>query len=1400
MPRSTNFNPINVASKYVKSKLSNSSKHKTGTHANRSVKQTDTTEPTVPSKSNLLERVTTKTKNILTRTTKRSASRNIERETEKSARKIKRPTWLSKKNKSEIPTNIGKGIDKTTVKAEERTGYVTVKASTTGLLGKYRSYSLSSDNSGIEKNINSQQVAEGAANIPAPIILNAVDIQLSQQEAIREVLEPPLGATIVDEKAAFLHSLEEATKGLEGDEKYKAVLTHIQSRYEVTDLSNGEDETSVKFFTGNYGFVAINDEGKWTYVADNTNQDVQQLGEGDTITDTITIQSVDGTTKDITVAIKGTNDVAVISGTSEQTIAEDSADTLTAEGALTVTDIDQGEAKFVAETVQGNYGSIDINEEGNWIYTADNSQEEIQKLASGNTLNDVVSVKSVDGTTQDITITITGTNDQAVISGSSAQTLTEDNAETLIAKGTLTVADADYGESKFVAGSVEGTYGSMSIDESGAWTYTVDNSQDAIQQLNAGDNVTEIVTVKTIDGTTQNITVMIQGTNDAAVISGTSAQTIAEDAADTLVAKGALTIADVDAGEDKFVAGIGEGIYGSLAINEDGSWSYTADNTQVAIQQLGDGQFLKETFAVQSADGATKNLSITIKGTNDAAVIAGTSEQTIAEDSAETLVAEGALTITDADAGEAQFVAGTGEGVFGSLTINEDGTWNYAADNTQEAIQKLGEGDTAKDIFNVRSIDGTTQNIVINITGKNDGAVISGTSDATVTEDGSHILTAGGTLTIEDADQGEGRFVTEILETKGQDMTSGDHAQIGKLWVDTSIEEGHLPKGSTSAIIQIKSTESPENTHEVVEVKTPEGGNYIIDGSQYDNDPAADPTNLIPESAGNASIDQSIADKDLQEHMYGPQDTAPDPSSLSPGDYADRLAAYGSDEFWEDSFTAMTENTTGMAISAGSAVAEGALATAFSAYKYHKIAKRRQNITDANRVQIKDSQNNYQDGDKQMTFSNFKDFAKISHFVDNNNLAKILDKDVDFISLDDAKDLIDNLNDVFPNDNKSLDDLKEQLTEDNFKNPQFINGKLTPTLKKYGINIKYETMGTLTDKAKDKFRSQKDKKLDLHMHKIVIDKKNFYKQLKEADKIPTVKIISTTVRDSKTDIETLNKLQNYDDRKLKFNKQDAGLKFGAAIAGMVPFIPIDEATRAGAYTREKNYRLQNEKNMEFRYNASKKILQNYQADFSEDNYDKIKTALDNIKEVKTKHMHIKETKAEAMRGIHVAAGVAKPLTDVAGPVGSGVRGGIKGAAKIGTAVAAGVVRHKGDKALQQEGKYTTTKELYSLYKQVYLEAANDSNAKKAIQNLVAASFDIDSKEFELLVKSSLVESNLFKLSLSRPTESKARVSLPDSNRGVASEQESSYYTQNSTTYDSTTFDSVDDDDDTSTSV
>ncbi|MFW2561428.1 VCBS domain-containing protein, partial [Legionella sp. S2E2] len=58
--------------------------------------------------------------------------------------------------------------------------------------------------------------------------------------------------------------------------------------------------------------------------------------------------------------------------------------------------------------------------------------------------------------------------------------------------GTLTIADVDAGQSSFIAQpSVAGTYGTFTLAADGVWTYTANNAQTAIQQLGAGQTLTD---------------------------------------------------------------------------------------------------------------------------------------------------------------------------------------------------------------------------------------------------------------------------------------------------------------------------------------------------------------------------------------------------------------------------------------------------------------------------------------------------------------------------------------------------------------------------------------------------------------------------------------------------------------------------------------------------------------------------------------------------------------------------------------------------------------------------------------------------------------------------------------------------------------------------------------------
>ena len=90
-----------------------------------------------------------------------------------------------------------------------------------------------------------------------------------------------------------------------------------------------------------------------------------------------------------------------------------------------------------------------------------------------------------------------------------------DGSNNLVQSGVIVVSDNDAGEDHFNAETQTGTYGSLTIDASGNWSYTGSNSQAAIQLLTSDEQLSETFTVSSADGSTHDIVVTINGTNDA---------------------------------------------------------------------------------------------------------------------------------------------------------------------------------------------------------------------------------------------------------------------------------------------------------------------------------------------------------------------------------------------------------------------------------------------------------------------------------------------------------------------------------------------------------------------------------------------------------------------------------------------------------------------------------------------------------------------------------------------------------------------------------------------------------------------------------------------------------------------------------------------------------------------
>src|SRR5205085_862550 len=132
---------------------------------------------------------------------------------------------------------------------------------------------------------------------------------------------------------------------------------------------------------------------------------------------------------------------------------------------------------------------------------------------------DSITVATADGTTQQLTVTIHGTNDAAVIAGTDTGTLTETNA-VLTTGGTLAASDVDSATTFNPQTNVAGNhgYGHFSINAAGVWHYTTDTAHN---EFVGGTTYTDTLTVSAVDGTTHLLTVNILGTNDVEVIAGT---------------------------------------------------------------------------------------------------------------------------------------------------------------------------------------------------------------------------------------------------------------------------------------------------------------------------------------------------------------------------------------------------------------------------------------------------------------------------------------------------------------------------------------------------------------------------------------------------------------------------------------------------------------------------------------------------------------------------------------------------------------------------------------------------------------------------------------------------------------------------------------------------------------
>ncbi len=458
------------------------------------------------------------------------------------------------------------------------------------------------------------------------------------------------------------------------------------SSLSIVDVDAGESAFVAQTTAGTYGSFVVDGSNAWTYVAANGQAAIQALAAGEVVNDVFTVNSVDGTfSQTVTISITGTNDAPLISSAAPAVAVTERADGAPDENAVThglsgtitysdVDILDNLHAVSFVPAAGGYLGSFALAavDQGadsvGWTFDVDDSV--LDALAGGQVLTQTYNVTLEDGqggaASQAVVVTLNGTNDAAVIGGTVSGNVIEaggvanGTANTPTASGTLTAADVDNADDSFAVVSAPtlaaNGYGHYTIDAGGNWSYALDNGHVAVQALNAGDTLTDSFSVASIDGTSQTISITIDGRNDAAVLTADTVGLTETNA--VLSTSGSLGISDVD-NPANFVAQAGTaGTHGSFSIDAAGAWSYTAGS---AHDEFVAGTTYTDSFSVAAVDGTTTTVTINILGTNDAAVIGGTVSGNVIEaggvanGTANTPTASGTLTAADVDNADDSF-------------------------------------------------------------------------------------------------------------------------------------------------------------------------------------------------------------------------------------------------------------------------------------------------------------------------------------------------------------------------------------------------------------------------------------------------------------------------------------------------------------------------------------------------------------------------------------------------------------------------------------------------------------------------------------------------------------------------------------------------------------------------
>lgn len=348
---------------------------------------------------------------------------------------------------------------------------------------------------------------------------------------------------------------------------------------------------------------------------------------------------------------------------------------------------------------------------------------------------------------------------------------------------TKTVTAVSFGSTSGTLGSaLNGAHGSLLLNASGAFTYTVNETDPTVQALRLSTNtLTDVFnyTMRDAAGATSSttLTITLHGANDAPVLAiqtGNQSATVGSAFSLTLPAG---TFTDVDSGDSLTYAATaadGSALPAWLTFNAS-TRTFSGTPTSADVGTLG----VKATATDLGSLSANETFNITVTTTPNTppTAVADTADATekggVSNSTGGSPASGNVLTNdTDPDGGDTKTVTAVTfgqtsgtlgsalNGAHGSLVLNASGAFTYTVNETDPSVQALRlSTDTLTDVFNytMRDAAGATSSTTLTITvhGANDAPVLAiqtANQSATVGSAFSLTLPAG---TFTDVDSGD---------------------------------------------------------------------------------------------------------------------------------------------------------------------------------------------------------------------------------------------------------------------------------------------------------------------------------------------------------------------------------------------------------------------------------------------------------------------------------------------------------------------------------------------------------------------------------------------------------------------------------------------------------------------